>query len=275
MVGPTGEPLAMLGDREESKMADLKYHKVDITEGVARIRMARPKHNVLDIEMMKELNGQLEMLLADPALKCVALFGDGPSWCAGVEVADHKPEMVGEMIATFNRIFELTEQFEVPLIAAVQGACLGGGMELAIACDMVIASEKAVFGQPEIKLGFFPPYAAIRLPQLVGPAKAIEVCTTGKRYSAADAVRMGFVTQAVDPEGFEEAVEKLINEIKSSSPLIIRLNKRAVRQHLGLNFGKALAGVSDLFLGTLMKTEDTLEGISSFEEKRRPVWKNQ
>ncbi|MEJ2156593.1 MAG: enoyl-CoA hydratase/isomerase family protein [Desulfobacteraceae bacterium] len=255
-------------------MPDLKHLQVDLTDGVARITLARPKHNVLDIEMMNELNGQLEMLLADQTLKCVVLLGDGPSWCAGVEVGDHKPDMVDEMIATFNRIFELIQQFEVPLIAAVHGACLGGGMELAIACDMVIASEKAVFGQPEIKLGFFPPYAAIRLPQLVGPAKAIEICTTGKRYSAADAVRMGFVTQVVDPDQFGQAVEKLIAEIQYNSPLIIRLNKRAVRQHLGLDFEQALAGVSDLFLNTLMKTEDTLEGICSFEEKRRPTWKN-
>jgi len=255
-------------------MPDLKYLKVDHTDGVARITLARPKHNVLNIEMMNELNGQLEMLLSEQALKCVVLLGEGPSWCAGVEVGDHQPEMVDEMIATFNRIFELIHQFEVPLIAAVQGACLGGGMELAIACDMVIASEKAVFGQPEIKLGFFPPYAAIRLPQLIGPAKAIEVCTTGKRYSAAEAVSMGFVTKAVDPDQFTEAVEKLIAEIQYNSPLIIRLNKRAVQHHLGLDFNKALAGVSDLFLNTLMKTEDTLEGIHSFEEKRRPKWNN-
>ena len=255
-------------------MPDLKYLKVEDTDGVARITLARPKHNVFDIDMMNELNGHLEMLLTDQALKCVVFFADGPSWCAGVEVADHKPDMVDEMIAAFNRIFELIEQFEVPLIAAVHGACLGGGMELAIACDMVVASEKAVFGQPEIKLGFFPPYAAIRLPQLIGPAKAIEVCTTGKRYSAAEAVSMGFVTKAVDPDQFDEAVEKLIAEIQYNSPLIIRLNKRAVRQHLGLDFDKALAGVSDLFLNTLMKTEDTLEGICSFEEKRRPAWKN-
>jgi cyclohexa-1,5-dienecarbonyl-CoA hydratase len=187
-------------------MPNLKYLKVDHTDGVARITLARPKHNVLDIEMMNELNGQLELLLADQALKCIVLLGDGPSWCAGVEVADHKPETVDAMIATFNRIFELIHQFEVPLIAAVQGACLGGGMELAIACDMVVASEKAVFGQPEIKLGFFPPYAAIRLPQLIGPAKTIEVCTTGKRYSAAEAVSMGFVAKAVDPDQFAEAV---------------------------------------------------------------------
>ncbi len=256
-------------------MAELNHLRVAHADGVARITLARPKHNVLDIDMMNELNGELEALLADPDLKCVVLLGDGPSWCAGVEVADHKPGNVDRMMATFNRIFELIAQFEVPLIAAVHGACLGGGMELAIACDMVIASQKAVFGQPEIKLGFFPPYAAIRLPQLVGTAKAIEVCTTGRRYTAADAVDMGFVGQAVDPEEFPQAVDRLIAEIQYNSPLIIRLNKRAVRQHLGMNFDNALAGVTDLFLGTLMKTGDTLEGIRSFEEKRKPQWKNQ
>ncbi len=255
-------------------MPELKNLRIDHTDGVARITLARPKHNVFDIAMMKELNGRLEALLDDRELKCIVLFGDGPSWCAGVEVADHKPSMVDEMISTFNRIFELIHRFEVPLIAAVHGACLGGGMELAIACDLVIASDKAVFGQPEIKLGFFPPYAAIRLPQLVGEAKTIEMCTTGRRYTAGEAVRMGFVGHAVEPERFTETVDKFVAEIQYNSPLIIRLNKRAVKAHLNMPFDRALAGVSDLFLNHLMKTEDTLEGICSFEEKRRPEWKN-
>jgi cyclohexa-1,5-dienecarbonyl-CoA hydratase len=255
-------------------MSELKHLKLEKADGLARITFARPKHNVLNIEMMNELNGELEKLIADKDLKCVVLLGEGASWCAGVEVADHKPEMVDDMIATFNRIFERIDKLEVPVIAAVHGACLGGGMEVAIACDMVIAAKKAVFGQPEIKLGFFPPYAAIRLPQLVGSAKAIEVCTTGKRYTAEQAKDMGFVNYAVDDEGFTEAVDKLVKEILYSSPLIIRLNKRAVKQHLGMAFPEAIQGVSDLFLNTLMKTADTLEGIKSFEEKRKPEWKN-
>ncbi len=255
-------------------MSELKYLKMENSDGVARITFARPKHNVLDIEMMNELNAELEKLIADKELRCVVLLGEGPSWCAGVEVADHKPEMVDQMIATFNRIFELIDQLEVPTIAAVHGACLGGGMEVAIACDTIIAAKGALFGQPEIKLGFFPPYAAIRLPQLVGPAKAIEICTTGRRYTAKEAQKMGFVSHKVKDEEFSEAVDKFVKEIRHSSPLIIRLNKRAVKAHLGMAFPNALEGVSDLFLNTLMKTEDTLEGIKSFEEKRRPEWKN-
>lgn len=255
-------------------MAEPKYFKIDQSNGIKRITLARPKHNVLNLEMMDELNNQLEAAIADTELKCIVLQAEGPSWCAGVEVADHKPECVHQMIATFNRIFELTDKLEIPLIASVQGACLGGGLELAIACDIIVASKQASFGQPEIKLGFFPPYAAIRLPQLIGPAKAIEICTTGKRYTAEEAHSMGFITYVTEPAALTETVDKLVAEIQYNSPLIIRLNKRAVKAHLGLSFPKALQGVSDLFLNTLMKTEDTLEGIQSFEQKRKPVWKN-
>jgi len=255
-------------------MSELKHLEMDKSEGVARITFNRPSHNVLNIEMMNELSDTLEKMINDDELKCVVILGKGPSWCAGVEVGDHKPEMVAGMIAGFNRIFEMINKLDIPIIAAVHGACLGGGMEVAIACDIVIASENAVFGQPEIKLGFFPPYAAIRLPELIGAAKAIEICTTGKRYSAEASLKMGFVSQTAKSDDFAESVEKLIKEIKTSSPLIIRLNKRAVRKHLGMGFSEAVESVSDYFLNRLMKTEDVLEGINSFEEKRRPVWKN-
>ena len=108
----------------------------------------------------------------------------------------------------------------------------------------------------------------------MGPAKAIEICTSGKIYSADEACAMGFVSQTVEDDVFTESVVRLIHEIQASSPLILRLNKRAVNQHLGMNVNDALEGVSDLFLNTLMKTEDTLEGIASFYEKRKPDWKN-
>lgn len=254
-------------------MSELTYLKAETADGVAKVTFARPKHNVFNIAMINEFNSVLEKLIDDVSLKCLVLLGDGPSWCAGVDVGDHKPEMVGEMIPAFNRIFELMDRLEVPAIAAVHGACLGGGMEVAIACDIILAGQSAVFGQPEIKLGFLPPYAAIRLPEIVGAARAIEVCTTGKRYSAAEAESMG-LCRTVGDDHLPEELDKLVNEIAACSPLILRLNKRAVKQHIGLSFSESLAGVTDLFLNTLMKTEDTLEGIASFYEKRKPEWKN-
>ena len=255
-------------------MTDMKHIKLEKAGGVARMILARPKHNVLNCEMMNEMNGVLEDLAADEDLKCLAILGEGSSWCAGVDVGEHKPEMADEMIATFNRIFEIMDKMEFPTIAAVHGAALGGGMELAIACDIIVAAKRATFGQPEIKLGFLPPYAAIRLPHLIGPAKSIEVCTTGKIYSAEAVQAMGMVGTVCEDDHFSESVENTIKEIAACSPLIIRLNKRAVKAHLNKDFQSALSGVSDLFLKTLMKTEDTLEGIASFYEKRRPEWKN-
>jgi len=255
-------------------MGAYEYLKVKKSDGIARITFDRPKHNVLNIDMMVEFTTELDMLQTDPSLKCIVILGEGRSWCAGVEVADHKPEMAPDMIAAFNGIFESIEKIDVPVIAGVHGACLGGGMEVAIACDIVVAAKSATFGQPEIKLGFFPPYAAVRLPQLVGPARAIEVCTTGKRYSAEEVQQMGLVAYVTEDDHFTETVDQIISEIRTSSPLIIRLNKRAVKKHLGLSFAEALDGASDLFLNELMKTEDTQEGIRSFEEKRRPEWKN-
>jgi cyclohexa-1,5-dienecarbonyl-CoA hydratase len=207
-------------------MAELKNLILEKKDGVARLTLDRPKHNVLNIEMMQSFNAVIEALLADTALKCLVICGAGKSFCAGVDVGEHKPDMVNEMISVFGRIFELLHTFEVPTIAAVHGACLGGGMELAIACDMVVASKKASFGQPEIKLGFLPPYAAIRLPQLIGPAKAIEICTSGKIYPAVQAAQIGFVSQVVEPDQFEGAVDQLVAEISGNSPLIIRLNKQ-------------------------------------------------
>ncbi|MBI5589159.1 MAG: enoyl-CoA hydratase/isomerase family protein [Deltaproteobacteria bacterium] len=255
-------------------MSDSQTIKSEISEGVARLTFARPKHNVFNIAMMQEFNAALESLNAEKDLKCVVILGEGSSWCAGVDVGDHRPELVNQMISTFNQALQSIEAIPVPVIAAVHGACLGGGMEFAIACDMVVAAQKAKFGQPEVKLGFFPPYAAIRLPALVGPAKAIEICATGRTYSADEAVSMGFVTRAVENEQFDAEIAKLVGEIQSSSPLILRLNKQAVKAHLGMNFPKAIESVSDLFLNTLMKTEDTLEGIASFYEKRKSIWKN-
>ncbi len=254
-------------------MSEPESIRVETHDGIAKITFARPKHNVFNIEMMNELTAVLASRLEDNQLKGIVILGEGRSWCAGVDVGDHKPEMVDDMIAAFNRIFELIDKLEVPIIAAVHGACLGGGMEVAIACDMIIAGKSAVFGQPEIKLGFFPPYAAIRLPQLIGPAKAIEICTTGKRYTAEEAESLG-LCRCVTDDALMEEVDKLIEEIQACSPLIIRLNKQAVKQHLGMDFSRALLGVTDLFLNTLMKTEDTLEGIASFYEKRKPEWKN-
>lgn len=255
-------------------MTTLNFHHLITEKGVARVELDRPKHNVFNIDMMEELTALLARLGDDADLKAVVLAARGSSWCAGVEVGDHKPELAPEMIRVFDALLKQIHALPIPSIAAVNGACLGGGMEVAVACDMIVASTGAVFGQPEIKLGFLPPYAAVRLPHLVGPSKAIEICTTGRRYSAGAMHQMGLVADLLEPDAFDQGLEKLLKEIGHCSPLIIRLNKQAVTQHLGMDIHSAMESVGEMFLNQLMKTEDTLEGIRSFEEKRRPEWKN-
>lgn len=252
----------------------LKYHQVTTENGVGRITLNRPKHNVLDMAMMVELTGVLADLNKDADLKCVVIGAEGASWCAGVEVADHKPELAPDMIRIFDGLLRQIHAMEVPTIAAVHGACLGGGMEVAIACDIVVAAKSAVFGQPEIKLGFLPPYAAVRLPRLVGASRAIEICTTGRRYSAEAMQQMGVVCDLHEDDQFADGLDQLIKQLLHASPLIIRLNKKAVNTHVSMPLPEAMDSVNDIFLNELMKTEDTLEGVKSFEEKRRPEWKN-
>ena len=253
---------------------ELTYHQLTKENGIARVTLNRPKHNVLNIDMMQELTVLLTNLNGDADLKGVVIGAQGASWCAGVEVLDHKPDLAPEMIRVFDALLKQIHALAMPTIAAVHGACLGGGMEVAIACDMVVAAKSAVFGQPEIKLGFLPPYAAVRLSRLAGPSRAIEVCTTGRRYSAEAMQQMGVVCDVHEDAAFEEGLGKLIKELQHASPLILRLNKMAVNQHLGMTMNDAMASVNKMFVNQLMKTEDTLEGIRSFEEKRRPEWKN-
>ena len=247
---------------------------LDRDSKLLRLRLNQPKANLVDAAMIAALDSALSEHESNPDISTVLLDAEGPHFSFGASVEEHLPDQCADMLSSLHGLIIRMLEYPVPILAAVQGQCLGGGLEVVCGASQIFAASNANFGQPEIKLGFFPPYAAIRLPNLVGEAKAIEICTTGKRYTAKEAKSMGFVSHTVEDEMFSEAVDKMVNEIQSSSPLIIRLNKRAVKQHLGLKFSKALQGVEDLFLNTLMKTEDTAEGICSFEEKRKPLWKN-
>jgi cyclohexa-1,5-dienecarbonyl-CoA hydratase len=245
---------------------------------VARITLNRPPVNVLNIEMMREINDALEGLVDDRAVKVLVLEAAENSklFSAGVDVAEHTAERVKEMIETFHRMFRLLDQLEIPTVAVVDGAALGGGCELALFCDMVVASEKASFGQPEIQVGVLPPIAAVALPAICGPKKTFEMVLIGDRVKAAEAERLGLVNVVVPPEQLRTTAEALVGKLANLSGVILRLAKRAVREgmsHAG-HFGEALAAVEALYLGPLMATDDVHEGLAAFAEKRAPAWKD-
>lgn len=242
---------------------------VENANGVTRVTMSKPPLNVLDIAMMEELNAALKPLKSDEATKVVVLAAAGKAFSAGVDIADHTPERVESMIDTFHAIFRTLWSLDQPVVAAVQGAALGGGCELAIACDFIVASEKAKFGQPEIKVGVFAPIATLVLPRLIGRMKANELLLTGDPIDAREAERIGLVNQVAPVESFDAAVQSFVSRLTLLSGAVLRHAKRAIA--LGVEGG--LTEIERYYLNELMQAEDALEGLNAFMEKRPPVWK--
>ena len=243
-------------------------------DGVARIVINKPPLNVLNVESLSELGMALERAKNDAEVKVVIITGAGDkSFCAGVDVKDHFPDRIDTTLGVFNRVFHLLIALDKPVVAVVNGYALGGGMELASACDMIIASEKAQFGQPEISVGAIPTVATALLPKLVGRKKAFELILTGNVIGAAEAKQIGLVNHVVPPEKLEEATEELVNKLKEKSPVVLRLARMATYQGLDLDFKKALDNVTGIYLNLLMRTEDAVEGLKAFLEKRKPQWK--
>ena len=241
-------------------------------DGVARIVLARPPLNILTIEMMEEVAAALAGAVGRPALKAVLLAAEGKAFSAGVDVEDHRGERVKAMLETFHRIFRLLHDLDCPTVAAVQGAALGGGAELASFCDLVIASDAATLGQPEIKVGVFAPIAALHYPLRVGPHRALQLLLSGRVLGAAEALQIGLIDRVVPASALADAVEAEVGRFAAQSAAVLRLTKRAVRESLGLPFHLALSQLEDLYQYELMATEDAAEGLRAFAEKRRPVW---
>jgi cyclohexa-1,5-dienecarbonyl-CoA hydratase len=243
-------------------------------DGVARITLDNPPVNIMDIPTMREINEALETLKGDEKTKVLVFAAKGKAFCAGVDVKDHTADKVDEMVEVFHRIFRQMWSLDMPTIAVVNGAALGGGCELVTFCDMIIASERATFGQPEIQVGVYPPVAVVTFPRLMPHMKALELLLTGSVIDAREAERLGMVNKVVPVEGFEAEVSKFIDKLATLSGVVLRLTKRATLQGLTLGFEEALALSEELYLERLMKTEDAAEGLEAFMEKRKPVWRD-
>lgn len=244
----------------------------------ATITIDRPPLNILDIPTIDLLGEAIAELERDPDLQLMVIRGGGErAFSAGVAVQDHTPDKVGPMLASLHGAIRRLRALEAVTVAAVRGHCLGGGMELALACDLVVADDDARFGQPEIELGCYPPVAAALYPALIGEPRTLELLLTGRTISCEEAERMGLVARRV-PEGtLDEAVAKLAAEIGAKSAAVTRLTKRAVRAG-GRVFEEAFAAALDaterLYLNELCATADMNEGTAAFLEKRRSVWKH-
>lgn len=248
---------------------------LDRAEDVAFITLNRPPLNVLTIAMNREIERALDEAAADRRLKAVVLRAEGRAFCAGVDVADHTPERVDEMILGFGRLFSALRAFPIPTIALAHGAALGGGTELALGCDLTLAGESARFGQPEIRLGVFPPIAAAYFPRLIGYQQAARLIFTGETITAEEARRLGLITEVVPDAELGARLDSLLTQLRGMSAAALRLAKRALLEGAGHGAARALAAIETLYLTDLMATADAREGIQSFMEKRQPAWRDE
>lgn len=240
--------------------------------GVGRVVLDRPPLNVLDRDGLAELERLLERAAASDTLRVLCLAGRGKAFCAGVAVEDHMPGRVGGTLRAFGRVVERLLDFPRPAVACLHGAALGGGCELALACDLVLARADAVLGQPEIRLGVFPPAAAALLPRLVGRQRALDLVLTGRPVEATEAERIGLVQRVFPADSYEAEVEAVLERLAGLSRPVARLAKRAVLEGLGRPAREAMHGAERLYLQELMGLEDPLEGLGAFLDKREPAW---
>ncbi len=254
---------------------DIIYEK---SSGIARITFSRPEVlNALDVESRKEILDALEDAERDDAVRVIVLTGEGEkAFCAGADVRifkDMKAIDAAEYVKLAKSVPEKIEKLPKPVIAAVNGYALGGGCEIAMACDLIVAAESARFGQTEINLGIIPGAGGTqRLPRLIGLKKAAELMFTGEQIDARTAHQLGLVNQVVPAEGLAKAVDDLAGRLLTKSPLILGLIKNAIHATTGTHLSTGLDYESRLFALTFT-SEDTKEGINAFLEKRKPVFK--
>jgi cyclohexa-1,5-dienecarbonyl-CoA hydratase len=249
-----------------------QFIQLEMKDGLAEITLNREPLNVLNIAMMKEINQALDSLKGE-SFKLLLFKAAGKAFSAGVDVGEHLGDQVVEMIEVFHGIFRRMDALSAVSIASVQGAALGGGCELALYCDLVIASEKAKFGQPEIQVGVFPPIAALIFPRITNRKKALELILSGETIGAQEALALGLINKVVPVESLGDELLKFCGKFLNLSGLVLSLTKKAFNAGLMDPADQGLLAIEEIYLKQLMKTQDAEEGLKAFLEKRKPVWK--
>jgi len=243
-----------------------------VAASVARIKLMNPPLNVIDLHMARELQQTLAELESRSDVSVIVFEGDTYAFSAGVDIKAHLPEQIHEMLTNFHAAIRAIVASRKVTIAAVRGACLGGGAELAAVCDMIYTARDATWGFPEIKLACYPPVAAVALPALIGQKRAAELILTGRQFSGDEAAAMGLANRSVAPEELGAVVERTLAELRALSPTALAHAKKAIYAWDAIHFDKGLARAEKIYLEELISTADVREGIIAFLEKRPPKW---
>ncbi len=254
---------------------DYEILKLKIEDGIALVTISRPEAlNALNSRFFQEMDDIVASIAVNEKVKVMIITGEGKAFVAGADIAE-MVDMTPEQGTAFSKLgqntFSSLEKLEIPVIAAINGFALGGGLELAMGCDFRIASSKAKFGQPEVNLGMIPGYAGTqRLPRLVGLADALYMLTSGEMIRAEDALRIGLVQKVVEPEELIDEVKKIAKTIASKGPKAVKKVKYVARKGLRSEFEKGCDLEANYF-GSQFKDEGE-EGMKAFLEKRKPDW---
>jgi len=249
-----------------------KYIGFDTSSFVARITLNHAPYNVLTVPLMTELAVAIESLNGHGDIKAILLDSSQKTFSAGIGLEDSKSERVFQTLDAFNRVFQAIRDISKPLLVVVNGPAIGAGCELVAFGDMVIATPKAKFAQPEVKLGIFPPFASVMLPQMIGPKKTYEMILTGEALSAEEALALGFVNKVVPEAELQQAVAAVLGRIGEFSGPVLEMTKKVISCSMGL--AEAMKLSQNIYLNELMNLEDVQEGLRAVLEKRKPVWRN-
>jgi cyclohexa-1,5-dienecarbonyl-CoA hydratase len=251
-----------------------EYVRLHIDKNVARMTLSRPEHNLLNEAMLREIADGIAFAGDQQDAKLIVLDSACRAFSGGIDVGEYTAQRVFQMLDAFHAAFAGMLDVGKPVICVVNGPAIGGGAELAAFGDLVVATPKARFAQPEITIGVFPPLASTILPYLVGPKTALEIILTGEAISAERALELGLVNRLVQEAQLEKTVEDLVTRISAQSGPVLTMAKKAILGGIGLSLRDGLKQSMNIFLNELYRLEDSQEGLRALVEKRKPNWKN-
>jgi len=259
---------------ERRKPEQFKFIRMRFDGGVARMTLNRPEHNLLNEAMLRELADGITFAGEREDVKMILLDSACKVFCGGIDLGEYTSQRVFQMLDAFHAAFSGMMDVGKPVVCVINGPAIGGGAELAAFGDLVIATPKARFAQPEITIGVFPPLASTILPFLVGPKTALELILTGEPVTAERALELGMVNRLVPEAQLEQTVADITARITAHSGPVLTMAKKAILGGMGMSLRDGLKHSMNIFLNELYRLEDSQEGLLALIEKRKPNWKN-
>src|ERR1700674_4070800 len=256
------------------KPEGFEFVKFRIEDSVARLTLNRPDHNLLNEAMLREIADGIVFAGERDDVKLIAIDSACKVFSGGVDIGEYTTQRVYQMLEAFHAAFAAMLEASKPVLCVVNGPAIGGGAELAAFGDLVIATPKARFAQPEITIGVFPPLASTILPFLVGPKIALELVLLGEPVTAERALDLGIINRLVPEAQLESTVNDLCARIAGHSGPVLTMAKKAILGGMGLSLRDGLRNSMNIFLNELYRLEDSQEGLRALVEKRKPEWKN-